>query len=90
MSEQQSPEDRIQALINCLQQTIDDEADCAEFDREMDCLAEWLAGGADPALVVKPRIQAHLAHSQDCTEEFDSLVAILRAEQAGLLDEGQP
>lgn len=86
MSEQKLPEERIQALINCLRQTRDDEADCQEFDREMDCLAEWLASGAEPISVVKPRIQAHLEHSQDCSEEFESLIAILRAEEAGLLD----
>lgn len=86
MSEEKTQQQRIQALLNCLQQTIDDEADCIEFDAEMDCIAEWLADGADPATVVKPRVNAHLNNSPDCSEEFNSLVAILRAEQAGLLD----
>ncbi|PJF43328.1 MAG: hypothetical protein CUN55_09050 [Phototrophicales bacterium] len=87
MSEHQQPIERLQTLIDCLQKTLDDEADCIEFDLEMDCLAEWLASGADPTLVVKPRIQAHLAHSRDCAEELEVLIAILRAEQNGLLDD---
>lgn len=79
--------ERLKALIDCLASTQDDEADCMEFDIEVDCLAEWLASGAAPASIVKPRIQAHLEHSRDCKEEFDALVAILKAAEAGDLDE---
>lgn len=82
-----SQEERIQALINCLRQTRDDEADCVEFDKEMDCIAEWLAGGADPEQVVKPKIEAHIQQSPDCAEEFYSLISILKAEEEGKLDQ---
>ncbi len=76
---------RVQALINCLAATQDDEADCIEFDQEADCLAEWIVAGAPPS-VIKPRIEAHLQHSSDCSEEFDALIAILKAEQKGELE----
>lgn len=75
----------LQALINCLADTREDEADCVEFDQEADCLAEWIAAGAPPS-VIKPRIEAHLQHSPDCNEEFNALIAVLKAEQQGELD----
>lgn len=78
--------ERLKALIDCLASTQDDEADCIEFDVEADCLAEWLASGAAPTSVIKPRIQAHLDHSRDCKEEFEALIAILKAAQTGELD----
>ena len=80
-------EERIQALINCLRQTRDDEADCIEFNNTMDCLAEWLADGADPQAVIKPEIEAHMQNSVDCAEEFNMLVSILKAEREGELDD---
>jgi hypothetical protein len=84
MSDQSNMNDRLKALINCLSSTQEDEADCMEFDGEVDCLAEMLAAGA-PASVIKPRIAAHIEHSADCREEFDALVAILKAERDGEL-----
>lgn len=78
--------ERLKALLDCLSSTEEDEADCSEFDLEIDCLAEWLASGAAPASVIKPRIQAHLEHSADCKEEFDALVSILKAAESGELD----
>lgn len=87
MSDQRNMDDRLKALINCLSSTQEDEADCMEFDKEVDCLAEMLAAGA-PTSIIKPRIASHVEHSSDCREEFDALVAILKAEFAGeLIDE---
>lgn len=86
MAEEKRQEDRLKALIQCLQNTQEVEADCAQFDREMDCLAEWIAAGADPETVIKPAIETHLKNSTDCREEFDSLVSILKAERDGELD----
>lgn len=83
MAENKRPEDRLKALIQCLQNTKEDEADCVQFDREMDCLAEWIAEGADPETVIKPAIESHLQNSPDCREEFKSLVSILAAERDG-------
>ncbi len=81
-----SEKDQLKALIDCLASTQDEEADCMEFDLEADCLAEWLAAGAPPESVIKPAIKAHLQHSPDCNEEFEALIAILKAENAGELD----
>jgi hypothetical protein len=86
MAEDKRQENRLKALIQCLQNTQEDEADCAEFDREMDCLAEWVASGADPETVIKPAIESHLQNSSDCREEFETLVSILQAERDGKLD----
>jgi hypothetical protein len=79
--------ERVKALINCLASTQDDEADCVEFDREMDCLAEWIASGTASPSVVTPRIEAHLHHSHDCDEEFKALISVLRAESNGEMEE---
>jgi hypothetical protein len=90
MSDQSNMNDRLKALINCLSSTQENEADCMEFDTEVDCLAEMIAAGA-PASVIKPKIAAHIEHSPDCREEFDALVAILKAERDGeLVDQDTP
>lgn len=78
--------ERMQSLINCLEQTLDSEADCMEFDSEMDCIAEALAIGRSAADVITPKIEAHLLHSNDCQDEFNALIAILKAEEAGELE----
>ena len=62
MSDQRNMDDRLKALINCLSSTQEDEADCLEFDKEVDCLAEMIAAGA-PASIIKPRIASHIEHS---------------------------
>lgn len=77
---------RIQSLVDCLSSTQEQEADCAEFDAKMDCLAELLAQGRTRGEILSSDIEAHLRHSVDCTEEFNALIAILKAEQAGELD----
>lgn len=77
--------DRLKALMDCLSKTKDDEADCTEFDREVECLAEWLASGGASESRMKPAVEAHLQHSQDCREEFEALVTILKAELKGEL-----
>lgn len=79
-------EAQLQTLIDCLATTEEDEADCAEFDSRMDCLAEMLVDGRLRGEVLTPEIEAHLRHSADCREEFDALIAILKAEEAGQLE----
>jgi hypothetical protein len=81
---------KIQSLLDCLRHTTENEADCAEFDRKVECLAELLASvnPADlPPDAIPPEIQAHMRQSTDCCEEFDALVAILKAEQSGALQD---
>lgn len=81
-----STKDEVQSLIDCLATTREDEMDCLEFNRRMDCLAEMLAEGKSAEEVLTPEIEAHLRHSADCREEFDALLAILKAEESGELD----
>ncbi len=85
------PQHKIQSLVDCLRNTADQEADCAEFDRKVECLAELLASlnvAEVPPDAIPPEIQSHLIQSSDCREEFEALISILKAEQRGeLLDE---
>lgn len=78
--------ERVKSLMNCLEKTLDNEADCREFDAQMDCIAEALANGRTAAEVITPEFEAHLMHSYDCQEEFNALLAILKAEEAGELE----
>jgi hypothetical protein len=57
--------------------------DCETCGEQIDCLAELVAGGCD-AKDLLPAVQAHLDCCRDCREEFEALLAILRAEQLGL------
>jgi hypothetical protein len=57
--------------------------DCETCGEQIDCLAELVAGGYD-AKTLLPAVQAHLECCRDCREEFEALLAILRAEQSGL------
>jgi len=56
--------------------------DCQTCDEEMDCLAELVAEGYDPRLLL-PAVQAHLDTCSHCHAEFSALVTILKAQQAG-------
>jgi hypothetical protein len=57
--------------------------DCETCGEQIDCLAELVASGYD-AKTLLPAVQAHLECCRDCREEFEALLAILRAEQSGL------
>ena len=78
--------ERVKSLMNCLEQTLDNEADCREFDIQMDYIAEALANGRSTSELLTPEFEAHLLHSNDCKEEFNALIAILKAEEAGKLE----
>ena len=58
------------------------EIDCDACGNQIDCLAELVAVGHDPNKLL-PAVQAHLECCVDCREEFEALLAILKAEQAG-------
>lgn len=79
--------DRIRALLECLAATCDEEADCLEFDRQQDCLAELIAIGQTPTSVIPPAVQVHLQQSRDCREEFEALITVIKAELASELPE---
>ncbi|MBX3085358.1 MAG: hypothetical protein KF716_27235 [Anaerolineae bacterium] len=83
-----SPEGRQRVVLllhEMLQMHVDD-VDCVTCGDKMDCLAELVAAGSNPKHAL-PAIYNHLKCCRSCTEEFEALVAVLLAEQAGKLDE---
>jgi hypothetical protein len=60
--------------------------DCETCNQQFDCLAEQVALGADVHDLL-PAVEAHLACCADCREEFEALVAIIRAENGGQLSQ---
>jgi hypothetical protein len=53
--------------------------DCGTAHNEFDCLAEQALMGTDIHIIL-PQVAAHLDCCVNCREEYDALVAILRAE----------
>ncbi len=72
------------ALVEAIFATHEYELDCDGCDAEMPYLAEMVNAGEDPVLLL-PAVQEHLNRCQDCREEFEALLAIVRAESEGLL-----
>lgn len=64
----------------CEQEIID--MDCNDYCGKIARLAELVAEGAHLEKV-RPALQDHLQHWQDCREEFEALVAIIKAESTG-------
>jgi hypothetical protein len=58
--------------------------DCEGCGCQLDHLAELVAEGADLHQLL-PAVEAHLQCCQDCREEFEALVAIIRAANSGEL-----
>ncbi len=58
--------------------------DCETCGEQIDCLADLLASNCGDPKDLLPAVQRHLECCRDCREEFEALLAILRAEQAGL------
>ena len=74
-----------------------EDCDCDEMIMDMDCndyceqlaqLAEEVAAGASVDDIM-PRFQHHLRYWKDCREEFEALVAIVKAESNGELAAAQ-
>lgn len=78
--------DELRKLINCIVTSHrDDCLDCESCNQQLDCLAERVVmGGSLNDLL--PEVVDHLCCCHDCFEEFEALVAILRAEKGGQLD----
>ncbi|NBC16938.1 MAG: hypothetical protein GVY18_06425 [Bacteroidetes bacterium] len=65
-------------LARALATTQPDEIACDECFARMDAFADLLLSGK-PAEELLPKIHAHLQRCPDCKEEFESLLAMLRA-----------
>jgi hypothetical protein len=55
---------------------------CEDCGCQLDCIAELVAGGADLRALL-PAVEAHLQCCKDCREEFEALIAIIRAQSSG-------
>lgn len=58
--------------------------DCNDGCEQLAYLAERVANGEDLSAIL-PELEQHMCYWSDCREEFDALVAILKAEHAGRL-----
>ena len=54
--------------------------DCDDFCDQLSALAERVANGEDLTRIL-PALEEHMSHWSDCREEFEALVAILKAEK---------
>ncbi|MBZ0293794.1 MAG: hypothetical protein K8L99_14605 [Anaerolineae bacterium] len=78
-------QDQLDRLVQCLITAhVDDHINCESCGEQFECLAEQAAQGADISVIL-PAVEKHLACCSDCREEFEALVAILRAEDNGLI-----
>jgi hypothetical protein len=58
--------------------------DCNDFCEQLSDLAERVARG-EKLEDLLPALQDHMRYWKDCREEFEALVAVLKAESAGAL-----
>jgi hypothetical protein len=79
----------VQNFLDFLQNAPADEdiirMDCDEFCDEVSQLAERVANGEDLTHIL-PALEEHMQHWSGCREEFEALVAVLKAEQNGEAD----
>ncbi len=87
MSEQENP---LRDLLDFVANAPEDEdiinMDCNDACEEMAALAEQVANGANLDEVL-PRLKEFMNYWGHCREEFEALVAVIKAENAGLLDD---
>ncbi|MFW5690976.1 MAG: hypothetical protein ACOCXZ_00635 [Chloroflexota bacterium] len=83
---QQKRNDELNSILDFLSAPEEEyviEMDCSDCDT-LAALAEKVAAGV-PVAQVLPALNAHLAYWKDCREEFEALVAVLKAEDDGSL-----
>lgn len=78
--------DRFRKLVECLStlQQESGECGCAAASAELDCLAEQAVQGVDIHTIL-PKVAVHLDICPDCREEYEALVAIVRAEREDMM-----
>ena len=73
--------DRLHRLLECLATVHSgDGIDCGTAASHFTCLSEQALNGADIHQIL-PEAAAHIAHCPDCREEYEALLAVLRAEE---------
>jgi len=68
----------VERLVRSLQVTQEEECACDEFHDFIDQYAETNIRGEDAARLM-PLIKNHLEICQECCEEYEALLAVLRA-----------
>ncbi|WP_412062051.1 hypothetical protein [Rubrivirga sp. IMCC45206] len=72
--------ERLRMLVRSALAAREDDMPCGECDAHVDRFAELTLAGLDPAAAL-PLVEAHLKACPACHEEFEALVAVLRAEE---------
>lgn len=81
----QCNENNIQNFLTFFEAPTDEEIvamDCNDYCEQLAELAERVASGENLNDLL-PALQQHMHYWTDCREEFDALVAIIKAEQGG-------
>ncbi len=75
--------ERMRMLLDCLAAVHHEgDIDCAAAARHFTSLCEAALNGADIHDIL-PQVAAHIDHCPDCREEYEALLAVMRAEQSG-------
>lgn len=85
-------EENIKNMLDFFNAPCDDEIvnmDCNDYCEQLAQLAEQVAAGAELDDLL-PELVEHMRHYSDCREEFEALVAVLKAERNGALTEAEP
>ena len=78
-------DDHLQKLINSIFDTHQDGGiDCEQCCQQFNCLVEMVAAGTTLRDML-PAVEAHLSCCRDCREEYQALLAIVIAENQGLV-----
>jgi hypothetical protein len=79
-------EDRLKRLLSAIftVHQADEQIDCETCSQQFECLVEMVNNGANLRELL-PAVEEHLRCCPDCNEEFQALMAILRAESSGAL-----
>lgn len=70
--------DKIETMVRAILNTKDQEIGCAECFSVLDLFIELKLAGKDPAEIM-PLVQDHLDRCGDCHEEYEAILAALRA-----------
>lgn len=70
------------AMVEAIFSAHEHELDCEGCDMEMPHLVDLIEAGENPEELL-PAVQEHLKRCRDCREEFEALLAIVHAENAG-------
>jgi hypothetical protein len=76
-------EQHLRKLIETIFQVHQDgDIDCETCSAQFHCLVEKVAAGANLCDLL-PEVEAHLSCCPDCREEYEALLAVIRAESGG-------